>query len=139
MKICFRHQGIEAKQNSGVRKLEATIMLTVILVWLLLSPRMAKRLYLPFLLEPQRSKGTIVDGNLLARLGGQTVWFASSAGHRLRGHFIDKESRLVLFYCMGNDGDLEKRADVLMLLARCGISIFIYEYSGFGKSEGKPI
>ncbi|MBP9091204.1 alpha/beta hydrolase [bacterium] len=48
------------------------------------------------------------------------------------------QSSSVILYSMGNDGDIEKRASVLAILLKTGVSVFIYEYSGFGKSQGKP-
>lgn len=50
---------------------------------------------------------------------------------------VDKPRGVILF-CHGNAGNISHRLDSLQLLANLGFSIFIFDYRGYGKSEGKP-
>jgi uncharacterized protein len=44
----------------------------------------------------------------------------------------------VLIWFHGNAGNITNRADVAMELAKRGVSTFLFDYRGFGKSEGHP-
>lgn len=44
----------------------------------------------------------------------------------------------VLIWFHGNAGNLTDRAEMAVELARRGVSVFVFDYRGFGKSEGKP-
>lgn len=118
-------------------------LLVIALAWLLLSPRVAPGLYMRFLLRPEKNCGSPEDRQNLLALGGEEIYFLNAKGKRLRGFYFPgdwekAQSSSLIFYSMGNDGDIEKRASVLALLLKIGVPLFIYEYSGFGKSQGKP-
>lgn len=119
------------------------ILLVCALAWLLLSPRLAPGLYMRFLLRPGKNCGSPEDKQNLLGLGGELVYFLNRKGKRLRGFYFagnpaKSQSPSFVLYSMGNDGDIEKRASILAVLLKTGVSLFIYEYSGFGKSQGKP-
>lgn len=122
------------------------IVLLVALAWLLLSPRLAPGLYMRFLLRPEKNCGSPEDRQNLLALGGEEIYFSNGRGQQLRGYYFAcdqqiqqvSQSSTMIFYSMGNDGDIEKRASVLAILLKTGVPVFIYEYSGFGKSQGKP-
>ncbi len=60
-------------------------------------------------------------------------------GLRLSGWFIPKEgARGVLLFCHGNAGNMWHRVESIQLFNRLGLEIFIFDYRGYGKSEGKP-
>lgn len=42
----------------------------------------------------------------------------------------------VIVWCHGNAGNLTDRADMAVELAKRGISVFVFDYRGFGRSEG---
>lgn len=116
-----------------------SLAFSALFLWLALSPRFAIGLYTRLLLTPKKYCGTEEDRSLLQSLNGEEVWFFNRAGNKLRGFFVgDREAKSMLLYSMGNDGDIEKRAETLQLLVNSGLSVFIYEYAGYGKSEGKP-
>lgn len=43
----------------------------------------------------------------------------------------------VIVWCHGNAGNLTDRADMAVELARRGISVFVFDWRGYGRSEGK--
>jgi fermentation-respiration switch protein FrsA (DUF1100 family) len=119
------------------------VLLVCALAWLLLSPRLAPGLYMRFLLRPDKNCGSPEDKQNLHALGGEEVYFSNGEGKRLRGFYFagdpeKSQSSSFVLYSMGNDGDIEKRASILAVLLKTGVPLFIYEYSGFGKSQGKP-
>ncbi len=119
------------------------IILMLFITWLLLSPRFSMKLYNRFLLTPGKSCGNEEDLEAFQQLGGEPVYFSNKRGSKLRGWYFHTDATeftktSLLFYSMGADGDIPKRAQMLSLLLKHKMPIFIYEYSGFGKSEGKP-
>jgi len=50
----------------------------------------------------------------------------------------DPARRPVLLWCHGNAGNISHRAENLSLLADHGIAVMIFDYRGYGKSEGTP-
>jgi len=68
------------------------------------------------------------------------VWFRTSDGVQLNGWFLPgaADRALVLFF-HGNAGNLSDNLEYMNLLHRSGFPIFIFDYRGFGKSEGEPL
>ena len=72
-----------------------------------------------------------------AGLEFEDVFFAASDGVRLHGWFVPGESRTTLVWFHGNAGNIGHRVDNLSLLhRRTDLSIFIFDYRGYGRSEG---
>ena len=46
--------------------------------------------------------------------------------------------RPVVLFCHGNAGDVTNRADVLSLLAQHGLAVLVFDYRGYGDSQGRP-
>lgn len=69
----------------------------------------------------------------------EDCFFESQDGVRLHGWFVKHENpQATLLWCHGNAGNLSHRVDNLIKLAQLPINIFIFDYRGYGKSEGKP-
>jgi len=70
----------------------------------------------------------------------QEVWFESPDGVRLHGYFVEApKARAVLLYCHGNGGNVSTRvAPVRYLTEKLGLTVFLFDYRGYGKSEGAP-
>jgi fermentation-respiration switch protein FrsA (DUF1100 family) len=77
-----------------------------------------------------------------AKLSGlplEDVWFQSGDGVRLFGWYVEsKETPAVLLWCHGNAGNIINRLDNLRELYRLGLSVFLFDYRGYGRSEGHP-
>ncbi len=48
------------------------------------------------------------------------------------------KQRDVVLFCHGNGGNISHRLDSLIIFNKLGLDIFIFDYRGYGKSEGKP-
>jgi fermentation-respiration switch protein FrsA (DUF1100 family) len=69
----------------------------------------------------------------------QDYWFVAEDGVKLHGWFVpahDPVGTLVISH--GNAGNISHRGELLRRLQQAGFNSFIYDYRGYGKSEGKP-
>jgi hypothetical protein len=75
-----------------------------------------------------------------AAFGAQDARFASADGISLHGWFFPHaRAREVVLFCHGNAGNLSHRAARMDRLRReLGVSIFVFDYRGYGRSEGAP-
>lgn len=73
-------------------------------------------------------------------IGYQEVWFPASDGVRLNGWFIpgNRDLPLVLLF-HGNAGNVSDNLEYLRLLHDNGFPLFIFDYRGFGKSDGQAL
>lgn len=72
----------------------------------------------------------------------EDVRFTAADGARLHGWFVPAagdESADTLLWFHGNAGNIGDRADNLLLLSRrLSVNVFIFDYRGYGNSDGKP-
>lgn len=69
----------------------------------------------------------------------ENISFETSDGVRLSGWFIPKENASgVILFCHGNAGNLSHRLETIQIFHDLGLDTFIFDYRGFGHSEGKP-
>lgn len=69
----------------------------------------------------------------------EDVYFSSSDGIRLNGWYIPaKDSRATVLFCHGNAGNISHRIEVIYLFCKLGLSVFIFDYRGYGRSQGSP-
>jgi uncharacterized protein len=72
-------------------------------------------------------------------LSYKSVSFKAPDGMRLSGWFIPAESpRGVLIFCHGNAGNISHRLESIYIFHGLQLSIFIFDYRGYGTSEGMP-
>jgi len=78
----------------------------------------------------------------LAALLYEEVAFASEDGRMLHGWFIPgtpEGNGVTWLWLHGNGGNISHRVEELsMIHHRLGVNIFIFDYQGYGRSEGKP-
>ena len=70
----------------------------------------------------------------------EDCWFHSVDGLRLHGWLLrHPRPRAILLHLHGNAGNLSHRARFAELLSeRCGASVMLLDYRGYGRSEGVP-
>lgn len=70
----------------------------------------------------------------------EDAWFTSEDGAKLHGWYVPSDdSRAVILFCHGNAGNITHRAHVLEIMHDyVGASVMIFDYQGYGRSEGKP-
>ena len=70
----------------------------------------------------------------------EDAWFAAANGTKLHGWYVPHENpRAVVLFAHGNAGNLSHRADSMHLLHdRHRLSVMIFDYRGYGRSDGSP-
>ncbi len=69
----------------------------------------------------------------------EDVWFATEDEVWLHGWFVGaEEPRGVLLFFHGNAGNISHRLDSMRTFRELGLSVFIFDYRGYGRSEGEP-
>lgn len=58
----------------------------------------------------------------------------------IHGWFVSSSAapRRVLLFCHGNAGNISHRLDSLKIFHDLGLSVLLFDYRGFGRSQGKP-
>ncbi len=69
----------------------------------------------------------------------EDVSLEAADGVKLSAWFIpSNEQRAVAIFCHGNAGNISHRLHTIKLLNRLGLSTLIFDYRGYGQSEGNP-
>ena len=69
----------------------------------------------------------------------EDVTFHASDGNALNGWYVPAaRSKFTILFCHGNGGNIMHRLDSINLFYNLGLSCFIFDYRGYGRSEGKP-
>jgi pimeloyl-ACP methyl ester carboxylesterase len=73
-------------------------------------------------------------------LAFRDVWFSSADGVRLHGWYVpgEKGRPLVVFF-HGDAANISYRVGNLLFLHRLGLPVFIFDYRGFGSSQGEAL
>ncbi|OQY50967.1 MAG: hypothetical protein B6240_00550 [Desulfobacteraceae bacterium 4572_87] len=69
----------------------------------------------------------------------ESITFKATDGTKLHGWFfpLPRESPVMLF-CHGNAGNISHRLHNIRELLKQGFQVFIFDYRGYGKSNGRP-
>ena len=74
-----------------------------------------------------------------AGVPAQDIYFTAEDGVKLHGWFIPAPNAVAtLLWFHGNAGNLSHRLDNIQRLAPLNLNIFIFDYRGYGRSEGEP-
>jgi fermentation-respiration switch protein FrsA (DUF1100 family) len=67
------------------------------------------------------------------------VHFQTGDGLTLHGWFVPGDRRETMLWCHGNAGNISYRLDNIKILHdQLGINVFIFDYRGYGQSQGRP-
>lgn len=67
------------------------------------------------------------------------VFFKTSDNKLLHSWFIPNDkAKFTLIFCHGNAGNISHRIEKILLFHKLGLNIFIFDYRGYGKSQGSP-
>jgi len=79
-----------------------------------------------------------VDPNNIG-LEFESVSFETEDKVKLSGWFIpSKAASGVILFCHGNAGNISHRLESIQIFHRLGMDVFIFDYRGYGRSEGSP-
>ena len=73
----------------------------------------------------------------------EDVSFTAADGVRLHGWFFpahadSPRAQLVVLLCHGNGGNISYRLDHYRAILETGVSLFTFDYRGYGRSDGRP-
>ncbi len=69
----------------------------------------------------------------------EDLTFTTKDGTRISGWFVPSVlSRAVIILCHGNGGNISHRLEKIMMLNRLNLDVLIFDYRGYGMSEGRP-
>jgi fermentation-respiration switch protein FrsA (DUF1100 family) len=99
---------------------------------------------LAFMFFLQSSLVYFPDGLIIATPGDkgmayEEISFEAADGEQLAAWYVPAEAdRGVVLFSHGNGGNISYNIPFIENLHRVGLSTFIYDYRGYGKSKGKP-
>ncbi|MFH1913162.1 MAG: alpha/beta hydrolase [Pseudomonadota bacterium] len=97
--------------------------------WVYLSQR--KLLYFP--------TRSVVATPADAGLAFEDVRLVNGLGTELHGWWLPHpKARFTLLFCHGNGGNVSHRLQSLRIFHDLGLSVLIFDYSGYGRSQGEP-
>jgi fermentation-respiration switch protein FrsA (DUF1100 family) len=124
----FRKKGFLLRLSAHLGKVWKILLLSS--VWCL-SGCLSHVLYHP----SRELRGTPAD----LGLSYESVSLETADGKRLSAWWVPSESpRGVLLFCHGNAGNISDRLGFIRFFNRLGLSVFIFDYRGYGKSSGSP-
>lgn len=107
--------------------------------YVLLAPRVALPFYNTMIFYPHKYPGGRYDVDQIEGVKKQDVFFPSANGKRLHAWlFKHPNSRPAILVSHGNSGNLSYRIGLISLLLKAGASVMVYDYQGYGRSEGSP-
>jgi fermentation-respiration switch protein FrsA (DUF1100 family) len=73
----------------------------------------------------------------------EDVWFKAKDGVELNGWFFPGDTNssrasFAVLLCHGNAGNIGHRLDMCKVLLESGVSVFAFDYRGYGRSHGRP-
>lgn len=72
-------------------------------------------------------------------LAFENVRLTTRDGVSLHGWFVPaRDAERVLLFCHGNAGNISHRLDSIRIFHDLGLSVFIFDFRGYGQSEGRP-
>jgi len=72
-------------------------------------------------------------------LGFEEVFLPATDGPRLHAWFVPApEARYTVLFCHGNAGNISHRLDSIRIFHDLGLAVLIFDYRGYGRSEGHP-
>lgn len=99
---------------------------------------MVRRFEASVIFHPERAA---LEGVWRAPKGAEEVWFRNAEGQRLYGWLFQTASQPrggTILYAHGNGGNISYCAWVGESLAARGFDVLLFDYRGYGRSEGEP-
>jgi hypothetical protein len=116
------------------------LVIGLVALYVVLCPRVNYAMYRPLLFAPMPFIG---DGSSsapqLVGVDGEDIYFKNGKGDKLHGwYFYLPHSRYTILLSHGNGGNIGARKDTVSVLLSSGVSVMIYDYRGYGISQGVP-
>lgn len=124
-----------SKRRPDLKRMLISLVISLVLGYLALIAflyvRQPKMLYFPTreIEQTPAAIGLSFDEVTLNTADGLTItaWYVPAPN-----------ARTVLLFCHGNGGNISHRLDSIRIFHDLGLSVLIFDYRGYGKSEGEP-
>jgi fermentation-respiration switch protein FrsA (DUF1100 family) len=84
-------------------------------------------------------KHIIYNPKAMLNLEYDDIYFETGDRVKLNGWYIPaKDEHGVILFCHGNAGNISHRLESINIFNQLNMSVFIFDYRGYGMSEGKP-
>ncbi|HEY9716477.1 MAG TPA: alpha/beta hydrolase [Trichormus sp.] len=132
-----------ARDGNFLKMLHVFVLIAIVgllALYVVLCPRLNYTLYRPLLFHPVSLVGSdINDVPEIAGVKGESVKFKNPDGDMLYGWYFNKPgATYTVLLSHGNGGNVTYRQDTIGVLLNTGASVLIYDYRGYGNSEGLP-
>lgn len=123
-------------ESRAKRSIRFAVIVLVVVAVAGTAARQTRLLDRQFVFFPERDlAGTPAE----VGLEYQDVRLSTVTGEGLHGWFVPGDGETTLLWFHGNAGNIGGRVDnLLMLHDALGVSVFIFDYRGYGESEGTP-
>ena len=106
-------------------------VLLLVLLWLFLLWFEWRSVFIPYRAMEGSPAGV--------RLPYDDVTFTAADGVKLHGWYVPRTgAKLTVLFCHGNGGNISHRIEKLVILRDLGVNVFLFDYRGYGLSEGRP-
>ncbi|CAN5157614.1 alpha/beta hydrolase [soil metagenome] len=120
-------------------RLVGTLVAIRVVSYVLLAPIVAEALYSHILFFPLKFPGGYYSDIKINGLAPSDVFFKSESGNQIHGWLFQKPgAKRVVMLSHGNAFNLTMRNHIIERFLNENNDVFIYDYSGFGRSEGEP-
>ncbi len=107
------------------------LLLLILFVWYLLKLYERRNVYFP--------TRTIFATPKDIDLDYEDLYITTKDGVKINAWFIPANSGKITFlFCHGNGGNISHRTEIIRLLNYHGYNLLIFDYRGYGRSEGSP-
>lgn len=111
---------------------------TASILYVVLAPRFNYSIWRPLLFHPHPFEPGTDRAPMLSGIQGMDVKF-NAGGRSLHGwYYRSPRTNKTILFSHGNAGNVSYRTAILELMLNSGASVLLYDYAGFGKSEGIP-
>ncbi len=112
------------------RTLVLFILLITVIAW-------AKKYFISLFFHPDRY---VVTAPKYYRVDHEELFFLSHNDRRLHAYFLKSNGnpKGTVVHCHGNSGNISQHFPELLFLCRAGYNVFMFDYEGYGESEGIP-
>lgn len=128
--------------KNRLSRLVAVGLVLPLLTYIALSPPIAWPLYNSILFQPGHNLGSEEPWRQIEQefnVKRKDVFFKSADGTKIHGWFFRLPNTTRTFVVsQGKGGSLYNRSGMARMLLRCGGSVLLYNYRGYGRSEGIP-
>jgi hypothetical protein len=115
------------------------VILVVVGCLAALSPAIDTPLYNWMLFHPWKYPDGYYNRTTAAGIQPEDIYFSAPDGSKLHGWLYKwPDAHRIILFSHGNAGNITLRVGPTAMLLKTGNSVFVYDYEGYGRSEGHP-